>query len=157
LLNYFDEDYHINLEISCAPGIVMLYIFKSSATVDHVIRSVESRYHEDYDIKYYGRLLPRNMRLRDAYMPKICQVSTVERCIKITIKNASNGRKYTARIVRSATVKQLKNKIRNSKKIKIADPRISYNGNELSDTKTLRDYNIQKNSELIVMSRCYGG
>jgi len=57
LLNYFDEDYHINLEIICAPGIVMLYIFKSSATVDHVIRSVESRYHDDYDIKYYGRLL----------------------------------------------------------------------------------------------------
>jgi len=145
----------INLDISLDGGISKSSTFDRAATVEDVIRSVQSGYSDDYDLEYNSRVWPRDMQLRDSYIPKNGRVKIVEKKVKIIVKNGSNGNKFSVDMPKSATVKALKNKLRES--ITIDNPRISFNGNELSDTKTLRDYKIQKNSELTIASRCYGG
>lgn len=155
LLDDFDRDYRIDLNVSRDSGIDMSYPFNSSATVKDVIRSIESDYYEDFDLEYTGRLLPRSMTLRETCVPKNARVKTVERKIKVNVKDI-NGRQHVVDIKRSATLQELKNLLV-SNQIAGLNPRFLLHGAEYGDTMTLRNCNIQKNSEFLVYNRCYGG
>ena len=157
LLDNFNDDYTIDLNISRDSGIDMSLSIKSSSSVEDVLRAVDGQNYDDYDLNYDGRLLPRNMTLRDSFIPKNARVKAVEKKIQITIREANNGRRFHVDIPRSATVKDLKHKMRNANLISYEYPRLISGTNILSDSKTLREYNIQKNSELLIANRCNSG
>jgi hypothetical protein len=157
LLSDFDEDYTIDLNISRDSGIDMSLSINSSSSVEDVLRAVDSQYYDDYDLEHDGHFLPRNLTLREAYIPKNGRVKAVERKITIDIREGRNGGKFPVDILRSATVKDLKHKMRNANLITYENPRLLSDTNELSDSRTLRSYNIHKNSTLLVANRCNGG
>ncbi|XP_070501780.1 polyubiquitin-like [Chironomus tepperi] len=147
----------ISINILNDEGIDMAAEFPSSSTVEEILKTVENQSFDDYDLEYNGQILPRNKALCDIGINKNDNVKVVERKTKIFVKDDRNGYKNAVDIQLSATVKDLKEKLRNSYQNTEQNLRITYNGSELADSKTLRSYNIQKNSELVTTSRCYGG
>ncbi|CAG9808795.1 unnamed protein product [Chironomus riparius] len=153
----FNEDYTIDLNISNDSGIDMSISIKSSSTVEDVIKTVDSEYYDDYDMEYEGRVLTRNMTLREAYIPKKGQAKIIEKKNTIVIKESRNGRKFPIDIPRSASVKDLKYKMRETYMLDYENPRLIFGNNELNDSCSLRQYKIQNNSSLLVANRCNGG
>lgn len=111
---------------------------------------------DNYDLVVNGKVVPRNMTLREANVTVNSKLDLQERKISFTVR-LCNGTRIRVNLAPSKTILNLKEHLNAVEKYPVCDQRISFNGRDLSDVSTLRDCEIKNDSDVILIGRLYGG
>lgn len=129
---------------------------KDTTTISDVIKMWKETNPENYDLVANGKVVPRNMTLRDANISKNSKFELQERKISFTVR-LCNGSRIRVNLSPSKTILNLKDHLHAVQKVPVCQQRISFNGRDLSDELTLRECGIKDDSDVYLFGRLYGG
>lgn len=132
-------------------------IFEKASTVADVIeQSIGTENADDYELEVNGRVLQRNMTLRDAGFLNGSQMRIGQRKFKIFIRRV-DGRSSTMDVRASDTIQDVKEQFFYTDQVPVHQQRLLFQSKELENTRTLRFYGIKANSSLEMVYRLRGG
>lgn len=129
---------------------------KDTTSISDLIKMWKEEEAENYDLVVNGKVVPRNMTLRDANVSLNSKLNLQQRKISFNVC-LCNGSRIRVNFPPSKTILNLKEHLNDVDKYPVYQHRISFNGSDLSDISTLRDCGIKNDSDVYLLGRLYGG
>ena len=129
---------------------------KDTTSISDLIKIWKEAEADNYDLVINGKVVPRDMTLRDANVSLNSKLDLQERKISFTVR-LCNGSRIRVNLPPSKSILNLKEHLNAVEKVPVCQQRISFNGRDLSDVSTLRDCGIKNDSDVYLLGRLYGG